>query len=516
MSNPDHKELFFFMKPNKAIIIILFMLLMLAGVGIRLIDLDDLPLDIATTRQLHSLIMSRGFYYQMDTPETQALDSYERKFGIRVGNAEPVIEPPVVEKLAALTYRMVGEENILIPRLYSIFFWVIGGIPLFLLTRKLTTLNGSFASLAIYLFNPFGAIASRSFQPDPMMVMFILWALYFQIRWVENINLKNSILAGLFTGIAFLVKAPAVFFVGFPLAGLVLSTGIKKAFTNWRVYLMAALALIPAIAYTLISATAGGNADSIFGSRWFPGLFDDPRWYLSWLLLGRTAAGTFPLLLALLGLFLIQDKKIKIFYACMWLGYAAYGYTFAYHIYTHNYYHLPLIPIIAIGFGFAFAAFFEKMQDACHTWLPKVLVISILLFGILLAAQRIRGELVGSDYRNEAAYWQQISEDIGENASVIGLVHDYGYRLIYWGNVNPQIWPSTGDLTVQELSGSTSPDFLKLFKTKTEGMDYFLVTMTGELRAQKALKEHLETNYPVIEGDGYLLYDLGHPLSQGN
>ena len=113
-----------------------------------------------------------------------------RKFGIKTGNSEPVIEPPIVEKLAAFTYSLIGHEDILVPRLYSIFFWVIGGIPLFLMARKIMPINGAFASLALYLFNPFGAIASRSFQPDPMMVMFILWALYFQITWAQKDTLK--------------------------------------------------------------------------------------------------------------------------------------------------------------------------------------------------------------------------------------------------------------------------------------------------------------------------------------
>ena len=42
-----------FLKPSKLVVIILLVLFLLAGLGLRLIDLDDLPLDFATTRQLH-------------------------------------------------------------------------------------------------------------------------------------------------------------------------------------------------------------------------------------------------------------------------------------------------------------------------------------------------------------------------------------------------------------------------------------------------------------------------------
>ncbi len=501
-----------FLRPTKTVVMILLVLFLLAGVGVRLIDLTDLPLDFAATRQLHSLIMARGYYYQMDTPQTEALPNYIRRFGINTGKAEPVIEPPIVEKLAALTYSVIGKEDILVPRLYSILFWVIGGIPLFLLARKFIPVTGAFAALALYLFNPVGAIASRSFQPDPLMVMCILWALYFQVRWAYNTSLKNAIFAGVFTGLAFFVKAPAVFFVGFTMVGLVLGNGIKRSLKDWHVYLMAALSLLPAILFNVISATVGGNAGAIFGARWFPNLFTDPKWYLSWLLLGRTVAGTFPLVLALLGAFFIREKKARVFYACMWVGYLLYGFMFAYHIYTHNYYHLPLIPIVALGFGFTFSALFEKLEESARTWLPRVLVILVLLFGLALSVQRIRGELVGSDYRPEAAYWKGISETIGDKSSVIALTHDYGYRLVYWGFLSPQIWPTSGDLTVKELIGSTDPEFEELFKLRTKGMDYFLVTLLSDFKSQKKLSEYLYATYPYTQGDGYLLFDLAHPI----
>ena len=171
--------------------------------------------------------------------------------------------------------------------------------------------------------------------------------------------------------------------------GLVFSKGFKQAFRNWHIYLIAALALVPAIVFNVISATAGGNAGAIFGARWFPNLFSDPKWYMSWLLLGRTVAGTFPMVIALLGVFFIKEKQVRIFYLCMWLGYLLYGFTFAYHIYTHNYYHLPLIPIVALGFGFVFAVLFEKLEENLHHWLPKTLVMLVLLFAFALSVQRI-------------------------------------------------------------------------------------------------------------------------------
>jgi hypothetical protein len=46
-------------------------------------------------------------------------------------------------------------------------------------------------------------------------------------------------------------------------------------------------------------------------------------------------------------------------------------------------------------------------------------------------------------------------------------------------------------------------------------MNYFLVTDFDEFDRQSELKERLFSSYPVyLEGDGYLIFDLRHPLQE--
>jgi hypothetical protein len=47
---------------------------------------------------------------------------------------------------------------------------------------------------------------------------------------------------------------------------------------------------------------------------------------------------------------------------------------------------------------------------------------------------------------------------------------------------------------------------------RTEGKDYFLVTLLGELAGQPALSDYLFAHYPYQQGDGYYLFDLRNPL----
>jgi hypothetical protein len=67
-------------------------------------------------------------------------------------------------------------------------------------------------------------------------------------------------------------------------------------------------------------------------------------------------------------------------------------------------------------------------------------------------------------------------------------------------------------MTVKKLIGSTDPEFEALFKMRTEGKDYFLVTLLGDFESQADLHKYLFENYPYEQGDGYYLFDLKHPL----
>ena len=122
-----------------------------------------------------------------------------------------MIEPPVMERLAALTYQVAGQENLVIPRLYSILFWTLGGLGLLFLTKELTNINGSIVALVMYFFTPYTVYASRSFQPDPLMVSLTIFAILGLVKWELTQKWKWAILAGTFAGLAIFIKTIVIF-----------------------------------------------------------------------------------------------------------------------------------------------------------------------------------------------------------------------------------------------------------------------------------------------------------------
>jgi hypothetical protein len=257
-----------------------------------------------------------------------------------------------------------------------------------------------------------------------------------------------------------------------------------------------------------------GDAGSVFGARFFPQLYIDPLWYLQWALTLRAVIGYFPLIIGLLGLFFISNKQDRVFFLGLWIGYILYGFTFAHHITTHNYYHLPLLPMLALGLGYALSLAFQKWEEVNRHKIWQLLILVILVFSIGVSAERIRKSLRATDHRQEPQFWSEISSMIGRDKFVIALTEDYGSRLSYWGNINATLWYSNEYQDFQKLMGASNPEFEALFKELTSGKDVFLVTLMDDFESQVELHDHLFSHYACVQGDGYLIFYLDQPLEQ--
>jgi hypothetical protein len=484
-------------------------LVIILGFAIRLYDLTDPPLDFHSTRQLWSAITARGMYYQSldDAP------AWQRDLAVEAWKSKPVIEPTIFEAITAFTYRVVGRELIWIPRIYSAFFWTIGGLGLYLLARDMTSVDGGVIALIFYTFLPFGAIASRSFQPDPLMVMWIILAWWAFYRWYQLKSWKTAVVAGLFAGIAILIKSVAIFMLVFGMVLLVLvDRGLRKTIKDPQVWAIAILSVLPVLVYMLYGFTALGMS-SQFEGRFFPELLKDPGHYVRWGSEMLSIVGFSGLVLGLLGIFLFRSAVQRSLVFGLWIGYGIYGLFFPYHFLTHNYYHLPLIPLVALSIAPVAGSVFERIVSLDLKWFLKSGIIMVVILAVVLQAWDIRVSLAREDYRHEPPYWKAVADVVGRQNSVIALTQDYGYRLFYYGWLEARNWPETGHLAYRELRGGKPFVFGEWFEEETLDMDYFLVTRKKELDRQVELSDMLYNHYPIAaQGDGYILFNLKEPL----
>jgi hypothetical protein len=484
-------------------------LLMLLGGLLRLIDTNDPPLDFHSTRQMRNNLVARSILYDHD----QNADPNRRMLAATFRRSVGTYEPPVVETLVGLTYLMTG-ENFAVARVYQTLFWLSAGFCLFDLARRMTGWIGAFVALAYYLILPFSVQASRSFQPDPLMSAAFVAGIYFLYRWSEEQDpaipktagsrrsWRWAILAGVLLGLAAFVKIVIAFLIGGAVLGLVLSTLGRRSWKNPQVWLMFALMITPAFYYYVVR-DPGRSSEYFFA--WTVGLINlivSLEFYSKWLAMLGSLFGLTLLFLSVVGL-LLSSPRARWLLMGIWLGYILYGLTLPFQMYTHSYYHIQMIPIVALGL--APIASLISGQAALQT-LPVRLVLSLLVVGVTGYYSWVdRSILIAEDFGHEPGFWLEVGNAIPPDANVIGLTQDYGYRLMYWGWQKVSLWPISTDL-VEARGGNLNAggDFDEL----TVGKDYFLVTAFGQLEKQPRLKERLDSLPIAAQGEGYILYTL--------
>ncbi len=493
------------------------------GLGLRLYDLTDQPIDFHPTRQLRSAIIARGMYYSM----LSDIDPQTRQQAIAAWNSTGQYEPSILEYLVAQTYRLMGGENIWVARIWNSLFWLIGGLALFDLARrgvrtvgdsttgrlKTNGIGAALVALGYFLILPFSVQASRSFQPDPGMVMWLILSVYCFFRWSEKQGQPDAwgwaVLAGLFGGIAVLTKFVAAYILGVVAVSMVLYTlGLKRFWRNPQTWVMAALMIVPTWLFYL---GRQGRASEYF-QDWtisLSHLLLEPDFYVRWFGLMQNLFGLTALLLSLVGV-ILAAPRFRILLLSLWAGYLLYGFFLPYQMYTHSYYHLQLIPIVALSLAPLAQIILNRLQQEGLVW--KIAFAAIVAVGLLYTSWLSVTTLKAADYRNEPDHWRQIAAVLPQDGGIVALTQEYGFPLMYYGQRKVSLWPNRGERTLSSLRGN-SKEFEDYFAKRTGGRSYFLITAFNQYNDQPDLKQALEEGYPVLaQGDGYLIFDLTNPF----
>jgi hypothetical protein len=500
------------------------------GIGLRIFDLTDEPIAYYPLRQLQGAVIARGIYFELLTDVDEAL----RQKAMAMEHSLVEHEPRILQHIVAYTYYLVGNEIPWVATFYNTFFWMIGGLVLFALAyrmansnqqeevsiQKIRTANwlSAYLALTYYMTLPFSVITSRSFQPDPGMVMFIILASYSIYRFSETPKWIWAILSGLFSGLAILVKVMAFGpILGVTIAMLLYSYGprnlrdlpsaIKALVFQPKHWLLGLLMITPAFLFY----TGRAERVSSYTSGWMVslvGLLFTPSLYLNWAKLVIELFHPLALISAGVGLWFARGRNRALLLG-LWLGYVLYGLFFPYQIGTHDYYHLMLVPIVALSMIPFFKVFISRLIVASKFW--KICIISTILLLIGYYSVQTIYFYAREDYRWLPDTWQVIASQIPSDGKVIAVTEDFGMRLLYYGWRNVDIWPNINQIEVRELRGKSKP-FEELFTQQTKGKKYFLVTDFDEFDQQVELKKYLNEHYTILsESDSWILYNLANP-----
>lgn len=475
---------------------LLLALIFISGAFLRFSDLSQPLLDFHPTRQLFSAVKARGMAYQT----LDNIPAWQKDLSYRQWQAEATIEPPIVEHIAVFFYQQSGEENTAFPRAVSVSFWMLATVFLGLLAYNLTGSRlAVLPSTAFFLLVPYSIPASRAFQPDPLMVLCIVLSWWGLEQWARKNSWRWAVLAGLAGGLAIFIKLPAVFFIAAGAIGAILAySNLVSAVKNLKTWLVALLCILPPVLYLYYGLRIAGFLGQQFGGRFFPDFWLDPYFYLRWLLKVDLVVGVFPLALAVLGWWFFAAKLPRIFLTAIWTGYLVYGLVFPHHIASHDYYSLPLIPMVALGL----ALFTADLQPRFSNLFQSRSAFSIFFFvvSLFLVAHAITTYLDfrRADTRSAAQTYAEIGEVLEHQPGIVALTEEYGYPLAYYGWQNVSLWPAYNAVG----------DFEYAFARQTYQKAYFLVTDFEELARQPELAQKLQMYAVFAQTSRYVIYDL--------
>ena len=259
------------------------------------------------------------------------------------------VEFPIYSSIVALVYTALGNVEVIYGRQVSVFFSLCSIVFLYLLVRKFLRVRIALLSALFFGFLPYNIYFSRVFLPEPMMIFASLATLYFFVRLLETEKLLFFILTALFLNVALLTK-PFMLYLGIPLIYLSFYYLGIRALTNPKLYLLAFISVAPLMVWR---AWMLQFPEGIPSAAW---LFnkDNIRYkgaFLHWIIgerLGREILTVGGFFLTTLGAFLKPQKGQTYFFHWWLLSVILYVVILASGNVEHDYYQIPLIPILVV------------------------------------------------------------------------------------------------------------------------------------------------------------------------
>jgi hypothetical protein len=490
--------------------------LMIVGLCLRLYGIGQPPMDVTGVRQYHGALMARGLYEWLLS-----------------GNLDTIppgrtLEPPFLDFLASCAYAISGGEHLWIPRLLSALFWLVGGVLLYLIARKILSPNAGVFAVAFYLLDPAVVLFSRAFMPDPLMIMLLVCSVFTILRYHEQPSGRRLMVAVAVSSATLFVKPGICFFQVFGafFALMLYRRGLLKPLGIAHSILFAVLTLIPMGLYYVLflQGAAAGRIE--------PEILLSLSYWRGWLWQIDYLVGYVALTGALLGVLLLRPGLPRVLLAGLWGGYLLFGLVFGRHVQTHDYYSLQLIPVIALSLGSAWEFCTEDLWRAASNHFVRAAIVGVLLVALALGAIEHRETLVLlaqqgrgaafpgryvshgtiAGYEGRAEIYREIGEIVDHSPKTIMFAPDYGHSLVYHGRLDGVfLYPESKSVRkdFEALYEAESPRYaivIKRFAYYPRRVDW---GGTGKGKNREDLRATLEKNFGVVANErSYIVFDL--------
>jgi 4-amino-4-deoxy-L-arabinose transferase-like glycosyltransferase len=446
-----------------------------------------------------------------------------------------ILEPPILEILTAYIYRIIKGEHLWVARLLSSIFWLVGAIFLYMITKRIVSVDAALVTITYYLLVPIGVIASLSFLPEPMMIMMLLLSLLTILRYFEKSSKFRLAIAGFISGLAILVKPFCIFTI---LSCFILLSFYKKAtwkhIINLDFFIFIGICFSVGAFYYWYGIFIGKFLKANFQSSFLPYLFLKREYWKGWFLYAIGAVKYTPFFIALFGIPMLQKGLSRGLLIGLCVGYVIFCLIYTYPIPLSSHYHLQLIIIVAIALGPIASLVINCLIQSENKWYWWIPTISAFLLILLLNTREIKSNIASYKKYESREIAQKIGEIVGHSTRTVYIAPYYGMPLEYYGELSGTYWPrrvvnwdwikDRMHGTVQKFGSSwfyrinnwifRRPVERKLsieerLKALNFSPEYFIITDFKRFKMHHGdLKEFLVNNCTLIAEDSkYLIYE---------
>lgn len=237
---------------NKRLGLLILLIELLVGIGLRLYKIDNPIADWHEFRQADTASVSR---YYLKNGINLLYPRYGDLSNIQSGKDNPngyrFVEFPIYNALHAVVARLSGLSIEKSGRLLSVFFSVAGLIGLWVLGRLIWDDLTALLVVGFSAVNAYWVYYSRVVLPEPLMIAAGVWALVVLFKYVEDGGWPRVVFGGFLLATAILIKPfILVWFLGIPILvfikkkwsrGIVLSVATLLAlmpFGLWRWWML--------------------------------------------------------------------------------------------------------------------------------------------------------------------------------------------------------------------------------------------------------------------------------------
>lgn len=308
-------------------------------------DTVDLP---HNWRQYDTKQYIEGYYYD-DAPFMQPTVCW-------MGDHKTlVLEFPLPEYLVAQLYKVFG-PHLWVARAFFLLFFVLSAVYLYKLLRLVFDQNYvPEIATALYGFAPLSLFYSRAIHIDFFALAFAFAMLYFLLKAIKIQSLKWLLIAVVCACVAFLVKAPYVFYLALP--ALVIAFREKQV--KWLL-IRSVLFLVPVVLLVWWNRYSQAMNEQVpdwyfipsFNKftdmwYWYFGTMEQRMQLSNWITIAtrifEEITGVLGLILIVLGIVFVK-KDNRYWFAVSWLvGTIVYAAVFFNLNVHHDYYQLPFV-----------------------------------------------------------------------------------------------------------------------------------------------------------------------------